>query len=96
VGIAVAAISIGYYVTRKRPEVIAPPRVRVVGLPDDLREVVEVIRASGGRMNQVELRRRLPYSEAKVSLMLSDLEDRGVIRKIKRGRANVIVLTELG
>jgi len=68
------------------------PAVKIVGLPDDLKEVMDAIRASGGRINQVELRRKLPYSEAKVSLMISDLEDRGLVRKIKKGRGNIIVL----
>jgi len=27
--------------------------------------------------------------------MIADLEDRGLIRKIKKGRENIIVLTEL-
>ncbi len=76
-------------------KVEAPPSVRVVGLPEDLNEVLNVIRASGGRINQVELRQKLLYSEAKVSLMISDLEDRGLVRKIQKGRGNIVVLTEL-
>ena len=76
-------------------EIRALPPVKVVGLPDDLNQVLNVIRESGGRINQVELRQKLPYSEAKVSLMISDLEDRGLVRKIQKGRGNIIVLTEL-
>jgi len=75
-------------------KVEGPPPVKVVGLPDDLKEVMDVIRASGGRINQVELRQKLPYSEAKVSLMIADLEDRGLVRKIKKGRGNIIVTKE--
>jgi uncharacterized membrane protein len=95
-GIAVAAVAIGYYATKRKPAAIITRPAKVVGLPADLQEIVDLIRANGGRMNQVELRKKLPYSEAKVSLMLSDLEDRGIIRRIKRGRGNIIVLTELG
>jgi len=43
-------------------EAPAPASARVVDLPDDLKEVIDVIRASGGRINQVELRKKLPYS----------------------------------
>lgn len=75
-------------------EAPAPPPVRVVGLPEDLKEVLDIVRESGGRINQLELRRKLPYSEAKVSLMISDLEDRDLIRKIKKGRGNIVVLKE--
>jgi uncharacterized membrane protein len=55
---------------------------------------MDVIRASGGRIRQAELRQKLPYSEAKVSLMIADLEDRGLVRKIKKGRGNIIVTKE--
>lgn len=63
-----------------------------VTLPDDLREVLRIIEKSGGRITQLDLRKALPYSEAKVSLMITDLESRGIIKKIKKGRGNVIIL----
>lgn len=59
-------------------------------LPEDLRELLEVIRHCGNRITQRELRKKSPYSESKVSLMLSDLEERGLIEKFKRGRGNII------
>ncbi|MEA1905427.1 MAG: winged helix-turn-helix transcriptional regulator [Euryarchaeota archaeon] len=61
-------------------------------LPPDLKEVLLVIRDGGGRITQKELRARLKYSEAKVSLMITDLEDRGVVKKVKKGRGNIIIL----
>jgi len=82
---------------KKKPvakKVEETPPVKVVGLPDDLKEVMDVITESGGRINQVELRKKLPYSEAKVSLMVADLENRGLVRKIKKGRGNIIILKE--
>ena len=65
-------------------------------LPNDLKEVMDVINQSGGRTTQVEIREKIPYSEAKISLMLDDLEDRGLIRKIKKGRGNIIISTTGG
>ena len=61
-------------------------------LPEDLKRVVEEIKAAGGRITQKELRERLGVSEAKLSLMLADLERRGIIEKYKKGRGNVIFL----
>ncbi len=61
-------------------------------LPEDLKEIVEILRKEGGRMTQKELRKRLGYSEAKVSLMIADLERRGIVEKVKKGRGNVIFL----
>nr|WP_304364507.1 winged helix-turn-helix transcriptional regulator [Methanosarcina sp. KYL-1] len=63
-------------------------------LPDDLKEVLELIRASGNRITQRELRKKSRYSESKVSLMLSDLEERGLIEKFKKGRGNVLRITD--
>lgn len=83
--LAIVIISIILYRTKKRGEKL--PR----DLPDDLREIMEVITQEGGRITQAELRKRLSYSEAKISLMLSDLENRGLIKKIKKGRGNIII-----
>lgn len=101
VAVGAAAVVAFYYLKirpRKKqapakPAEAAPP-IRVVSLPDDLQEVMGKIRESDGRINQLELRKKLPYSEAKVSLMLADLESRGLIRKIKKGRGNIIISKE--
>ena len=61
-------------------------------LPEDLKKVVEILERHGGRLTQKELRKMLPYSEAKVSLMVADLEERGIVKKIKKGRGNIIIL----
>ncbi|MCL7414980.1 MAG: MarR family transcriptional regulator, partial [ANME-2 cluster archaeon] len=61
-------------------------------LPDDLNEVLGIIRQAGGRLTQKELRSKLRCSEAKVSLMVTDLEDRGLVRKVKQGRGNIVLL----
>ncbi len=60
-------------------------------LPEDLNEIYELILKKGGRITQKELRKEVKYGEAKVSLMLDDLEERGLIKKIKKGRANIII-----
>lgn len=64
------------------------------GLPDDLREVISIIAKNGGRITQKDLRTRVKHSEAKVSLMVSDLESRGIVRKFKKGRGNIIILDD--
>ncbi len=61
-------------------------------LPKDLKDIINIMKDSGGRINQLELRKKLPYSEAKVSLMIADLESKGMIKKIKKGRGNILVL----
>ncbi len=60
-------------------------------LPDDLKDLNAMILKKGGRVTQKDLRAEMKCSEAKVSLMLDDLEDRGYIKKIKKGRSNIII-----
>ncbi len=66
-----------------------------INLPEDLKELLDMIRDSGNRITQRELRKKSPYSESKVSLMLSDLEERGLIEKFKRGRGNIIRIPDV-
>lgn len=60
-------------------------------LPEDLHELYALIIKKGGRVTQKDLRGEMKCSEAKVSLMLDDLEDRGYIKKIRKGRSNIII-----
>lgn len=68
---------------------IATPKTEE--LPEDLHELYALIMKKGGRVTQKELRGEMKCSEAKVSLMLDDLQDRGYIKKIKKGRSNIII-----
>ncbi len=63
-------------------------------VPADLQEILDILASQGGRMTQKDMRKRLKYSEGKVSLMLLDLEKRGKIQKFKKGRGNVLFLVE--
>jgi len=58
----------------------------------DLAEIIAFIKKEGGRTTQKELRKAIPYSEAKISLMIAELESHGKIKKIKKGRGNIIIL----
>lgn len=46
------------------------------------------------RITQKDLRNQIPLSEAKISLIISDLEDKGMIRKIKKGRGNILIFKD--
>lgn len=52
--------------------------------------VMDIIRKDG-RTTQKEIRKSVPYSEAKISLVISELEAEGKIKKIKKGRGNILV-----
>lgn len=67
------------------------PAVDITGkdAPD---AIMHILRQSGNRLTQKELRKQLPYSEAKVSLAIAELESNGSIQKIKKGRGNILIL----
>lgn len=58
----------------------------------DLDTFVKFIKDEGGRVTQKDIRKKFPLSEAKISLMISELEHKGTVQKIKKGRGNIIVL----
>jgi uncharacterized membrane protein len=57
-----------------------------------LKKVISFIKKEGGRTTQKDIRRAFPQSEAKISLILTELEHNGTIKKIKKGRGNVVIL----
>ncbi|HSU72895.1 MAG TPA: carboxypeptidase regulatory-like domain-containing protein [Candidatus Binatia bacterium] len=59
---------------------------------DDAKIVVDFIKSQGGRTTQKDIRKHSPLSEAKISLIITELEHKGIIEKIKKGRGNIIVL----
>ena len=79
-------------VTPPESQQVQPVSVQNQLLPPDCREVLAILEKKGGRITQLDLRKLLPYSEAKVSLIISDLESRGLVKKIKKGRGNVLIL----
>ncbi|RKD94989.1 helix-turn-helix transcriptional regulator [Halopiger aswanensis] len=54
--------------------------------------VVKLIRENGGRMKQVNIVEETGWSKSKVSMLLSDMEDEGLISKLRVGRENIISL----
>ncbi|MEK6940561.1 MAG: carboxypeptidase regulatory-like domain-containing protein [Nanoarchaeota archaeon] len=68
-----------------------PPEVKEA-LTDDLEKVITIIKKHGGRTTQKAIRKELGLSEAKISLIIADLENQGKIRKFKKGRTNIIVM----
>ena len=60
--------------------------------------VFDLVRESSGRISYdevtAEIRKHFPLSEAKISLMITELEHKGIVNRIKKGRGNVIILNK--
>ncbi len=79
---SVAIISALYYFYKRQKN----------GQETEVSDVLTFVKSQGGRTTQKDLRKAFPYSEAKMSLLLTDLEAQGKLKKIKKGRGNIIVL----
>ncbi len=55
-------------------------------------EVTSFIKKQSGRTTQKDIRKQFPLSEAKISLVISELEEKNIVKRIKKGRGNIIVL----
>ncbi|HIJ11022.1 TPA: hypothetical protein HA278_03100 [Candidatus Woesearchaeota archaeon] len=61
--------------------------------PGHIEKALEIMRKHDGRISQKQLRKEMLYlSEAKVSLIVTELEHIGKVEKVKKGRGNVILL----
>jgi uncharacterized membrane protein len=59
---------------------------------EELEKIIKFIKTKGGRVTQKEIRKEFPSSEAKISLIITELESKNIVKKIKKGRGNVIIL----
>ena len=59
---------------------------------DNPEQIIKIIKEEGGRTTQKYIRKQIPLSEAKISLMIDELEHKGIIEKIRKGRGNIIIL----
>ena len=69
-------------------------KVRFIGVTSEEEEVLEVIRQKGGSCPQKDLYTEFDMSQAKVSLILNNLEERGLVRRLREGRENVVHIME--
>ncbi len=59
---------------------------------EEIDRIIKLLKKDGGRATQKEIRKEIPLSEAKISLMIAELEHKGIVEKIKKGRGNIIIL----
>ncbi len=87
IGIAILVVLVSLYAFKNRLPL--PPKTKN-DIGEDLLPLLEFIKKER-RIKQSDLRREMKFSEAKLSLMLTDLESQGLIKKVKKGRGNIII-----
>ncbi|MFO8015836.1 MAG: hypothetical protein R6U32_01895 [Candidatus Woesearchaeota archaeon] len=61
-------------------------------LKEDEKKVVSILRKKGGICSQSTLRIAGDFSKASLSRLLTELEERNVVKKEKRGKKNLVIL----
>lgn len=88
---AFIVVAIIFFIFYKKKE---PAKKETLGAEEDAEKVIAFIKEKGGRITQKEVRKHFPVSEAKISLIISELEHKGIIQKFKKGRGNIIILNK--
>lgn len=89
--VAIAVVIILALVVRKYTNFGRAPAEKKE-LDQDGIKTLKIIKDNEGRMEQKQLRAILDFSESKMSLLLTELEVSGHIKRFKKGRENIIKL----
>lgn len=54
--------------------------------------IIRILKDTGGRLTQTQIKEATGFSKSKTSMVLNELQKRGLIRKIKRGREYIVEL----
>jgi len=98
--VAVVAIVAGFagwfflFNKRKKQAVTAAAAAPVTLLETEEEKVVRALRSSGGSAYQSAIKEQCRFSKAKTSQLLSSLETKGVVRRVKKGRDKIVNLIE--
>lgn len=91
--LVLVSLALYLYVKRRQEEGDTIASIMPV-LKDDEQEALRYIIDQGGDCEQKALVDNLEYSKAKVSRLVTDLEERNLIEKVKEGRKNRLILTK--
>jgi uncharacterized membrane protein len=96
--IALSIAAIIFYFARKKKADFTDENAKTkntmhAGADESYDKILELINKNK-RMTQKDITKEMFLSDAKVSLVLTEMESRGIIKKIKKGRTNVIILNK--
>lgn len=69
-------------------------RKEIYLLPDE-REIIRILKNSKHPSRQKDIEKQIEFSKAKLSRMLRNLEERGLIKRIPKGNSNLIQLKKM-
>lgn len=102
--ISLAALSIGIPLTlytikhqRKKgekPSTEKPEHPIIPQIESDEDKIIRLLKLAGGSLYQSEIAKQTKFSRAKTSNVLATLENRGIIKRYKKGKSKIVTLKE--
>ena len=95
----VSAVAIGFFILKQRRK----DEKKRSGLDElsswqeaesDQEKILQLLRSSGGRLNQSEVCDELRFSRAKTSQVLKEMEKNSLVRRRKKGKSKIVFLVE--
>lgn len=97
VAVVVVGVSVAlFFVLRRRKSrdktaaVTLSPAASLVETDED--RIIKIIKSSGGTVRQSEINDQTKFSKAKTSQLLTTLEQKGVVTRVKKGRDKIVTL----
>lgn len=90
--VVAAAIAIAYFAFARKPTL----KDMLPVLTESERKVMEILIREKGSVDQRKLVKDLDYSKPKISRIMKNLSDRGLVEKVRKGRTNIIMLRKAG
>jgi len=95
--IAIAGIGsagLWFFKFKKKRKVNGPLPKISLGIEDDEDKVVKLLKAAGGRLYQSTITKKCGFSRSKTSELLTSMENKGIVRRQKKGREKLVTLIE--
>jgi len=89
--------SVGFYLFRhhrKKATVKVPEIPSIPGMESAEEKIVKMLQSSGGSMFQSAITDKCKFSKAKTSQLLTVLEQKGIVRRFKKGRDKIVTLVQ--
>jgi uncharacterized membrane protein len=99
IAVAASLVGVGFYMVRRNKQKTkdgstAATFAGTTLIESDEEKIIKTIRNSGGVLNQTAIAEQCRFSKAKTSQLLATLEQKGVIKRFKKGRDKIVTLAE--
>jgi len=88
--------SLWFFKFRKARKIVVakPVSLAATGIVEDEEKVISLLKGAGGSLYQSDISDKLGFSRSKTSKLLALMENKGRIRRVKKGRERVVELLD--